>query len=837
MPLADILGPSTQKSRTHLEKQLSPRPGAPALEGSLLTMTCRIWRSVVSIEQALLCLSLVGGLLVQILVPPLAAASQDPVTLPETMTHDDVIEFLRANDITTVESFIQALPPVHKRHFIAVFESGSPTADFISVGHPRIVSWGADAAFMVTWTTHPDAPGNDSVEFLEARPGEGRWRAGVIDFSGDSPRLRFPGSCASCHGEPVRPLWGATSVHEGTEEPHPRNDGTPLTGAQVALYETLAATTHPRLEPLEREGYSTDRRKVPLDGGVSPNWELSTMLVARHAEVLFARLKSERGRAAYYRFVESRVCDSVPAVPAARQSADVADVLIDVFSREQFNLALRSDTLEPIQGFNPQSVYRGDEYWGGSAILSRAILFLTLHDLLRRVGAVAELYRRTPVEDALSSDVPARYLVRYPVGEATLEQELIAAYEEFFVSRGQQSLDTRELRAVGPEYGHEFIGAHTRAFSARVCEVLRAGGDGGDRRRNRRPEAVGTLPDRTLEAGASPLVVDVASAFRDRDRDVLTYATESSAVSVAVVSVVSVAAAASGMVTVTPLSAGEAEVTVTATDVEGSNRTATQTFTVTVSCAYTVEPLHRDVLWTARTGQVAVTTTPGCAWTAASESDFLTVTSRADGVGTGAVAYTVAANADDPRTGAMTVAGQGVTVYQASPTAWTNDPIRPGVTPVRAIHFLELRARIDALRRDAGLPAYGWMDRLLPGVTPIRHVHLTELRAALAEAQAAAGRPASDPAAPAVTAGTSVIEAAHLTALRAAVGALEASPLRFCSPRRVAVTASGREAIGRYPLPGPLKCGPGAPPRKQVQTVLSVADGCHARDLVFLLHK
>ena len=160
--------------------------------------------------------------------------------------------------------------------------------------------------------------------------------------------------------------------------------------------------------------------------------------------------------------------------------------------------------------------------------------------------------------------------------------------------------------------------------------------------------------------------------------------------------------------------------------------------------------------------------------TAASESDFLTVTSGADGVGTGAVAYTVAANADDPRTGAMTVAGQGVTVYQASPTAWTNDPIRPGVTPVRAIHFLELRARIDALRRDAGLPAYGWMDRLLPGVTPIRHVHLTELRAALAEAQAAAGRPASDPAAPAVTAGTSVIEAAHLTALRAAVGALEA---------------------------------------------------------------
>ena len=137
--------------------------------------------------------------------------------------------------------------------------------------------------------------------------------------------------------------------------------------------------------------------------------------------------------------------------------------------------------------------------------------------------------------------------------------------------------------------------------------------------------------------------------------------------------------------------------------------------------------------------------------------------------------YAVAANAGGPRTGALVVAGQRVTVFQASPTVFTDQPIERGVTPVRAIHFLELRARIDALRAGAGLPAYPWTDAALtPGVTPIKGVHLAELRAALAGVYAAAGRPGPAYAGGALT-GRVAIEAAHLMELRAAVLALEAN--------------------------------------------------------------
>ena len=196
--------------------------------------------------------------------------------------------------------------------------------------------------------------------------------------------------------------------------------------------------------------------------------------------------------------------------------------------------------------------------------------------------------------------------------------------------------------------------------------------------------------------------------------------------------------------------------------------------TAAAPCAYAATPPHRDVLWTAGGGQVAVTTGPGCAWTAVSESAFLAVAGSATGTGPGTVRYTVAANAGGPRTGALVVAGRRVTVYQASPTRFTDQPIERGVTPVRAIHFLELRARIDALREAAGRPAFGWTDpALTPGVTPIRRVHLTELRAALAEAYSAAGRAAPTYADRTVAAGATGIRAAHLMELRAAVAALE----------------------------------------------------------------
>ena len=115
-----------------------------------------------------------------------------------------------------------------------------------------------------------------------------------------------------------------------------------------------------------------------------------------------------------------------------------------------------------------------------------------------------------------------------------------------------------------------------------------------------------------------------------------------------------------------------------------------------------------------------------------------------------------------------------VAVSESESVRFTDDPIRPGVTPVRAVHFTELRTRIDALRREAGLGPFAWTDPVLKaGVTRVRLVHLMELRSALAAAYSAAGRsvPRWTDAAP--VGGTTPIRAVHLMELRAAVVALE----------------------------------------------------------------
>ena len=287
---------------------------------------------------------------------------------------------------------------------------------------------------------------------------------------------------------------------------------------------------------------------------------------------------------------------------------------------------------------------------------------------------------------------------------------------------------------------------------------------------NRPPAALGTLPDRTLAADGGAEVVDVAGAFRDPDGDALTWSAASSAPAVAM------AQAAGGRVTLTPVAAGAATITVTATDTGGSNTTAAQRFVVTVAaagCAFRVTPEHHHVPWTGRPLQSAVTTDPGCIWAATSRARFIRVTGGPPDAGSGTATYTVAPNPGAPRTGSLTVAGRRVTVFQAS-RAFTDHPLRPGVTPIKAAHFMELRARIDDVRGGLGLTPFGWTDPVLtPGVTPVRRIHLMDLRTALDRAYTASGRPTPSYTDATVQAEATAIRTVHLMELRAAVAALE----------------------------------------------------------------
>ncbi len=74
----------------------------------------------------------------------------------------------------------------------------------------------------------------------------------------------------------------------------------------------------------------------------------------------------------------------------------------------------------------------------------------------------------------------------------------------------------------------------------------------------------------------------------------------------------------------------------------------------------------------------------------------------------------------------------------ATTIPFTDDPLVPAVTPIRAAHLAELRASVNAVRTLAGLPAASFSGAASPGTT-IAAAHINELRAALAEALSALG--------------------------------------------------------------------------------------------------
>ncbi len=294
---------------------------------------------------------------------------------------------------------------------------------------------------------------------------------------------------------------------------------------------------------------------------------------------------------------------------------------------------------------------------------------------------------------------------------------------------------------------------------------------------NQPPAAVGTLPDRDLMRH-DRLDLDLSAAFADPDADPLRYAVSSSASGVVTVLV------AGARATLTAVGTGAATVRVTAVDPGGLS--ASQAFAVTVALGPNLPPAAVGAL-PDRTLQVgttldldlsAVFTDPDqdplvFAASSSAPSVVAVRTAGARATLTAAALGTAAIRVSATDPGGQSAA-RSFTVAVRRSAPFTDDPLRPGVTPVRAVHFTELRTRIDGLRRAAGLGPFAWTDPVLtPGETPVRLVHLLELRETLAEIYAAAGRAAPRWTDAAPAAGTTLIRAAHLTELRAAVMALE----------------------------------------------------------------
>jgi hypothetical protein len=102
-------------------------------------------------------------------------------------------------------------------------------------------------------------------------------------------------------------------------------------------------------------------------------------------------------------------------------------------------------------------------------------------------------------------------------------------------------------------------------------------------------------------------------------------------------------------------------------------------------------------------------------------------------------------------------------------TRFADDPLVPGVTPVKAIHLLQLRTAINRAHTLAGLGEVAFTPPLTAGTTTIVPPHVTDLRDAIDAARNALVLSALNYTNSTITSGTTPILAAHVSELRGGV--------------------------------------------------------------------
>ena len=121
-----------------------------------------------------------------------------------------------------------------------------------------------------------------------------------------------------------------------------------------------------------------------------------------------------------------------------------------------------------------------------------------------------------------------------------------------------------------------------------------------------------------------------------------------------------------GVLSGTPTKAGRFNLVVYVQDNGVCVYVRSATLVVSNGCNYTLSATDQSFPATATAGDVTVTAGEDCAWTVIGNPPWLTITSGANGTGTGQIVYSVAANTGAAREAMLTVAGQTHVIRQAA---------------------------------------------------------------------------------------------------------------------------------------------------------------------------
>ena len=218
---------------------------------------------------------------------------------------------VQGQNLGSIEQLLAALPAQQRRNYALMFASRSlQGATFLN---PRVILFGPDARFIITFNGDPGQRGFRVLETMEFDDSRSEFRLRELIFPeqpGGAAQVRVsevnPPRCARCHGTPARPVWDTFPLWPGAYGERYRASLSARERTELAAF-LVRQPTHARYRFLLDAGYLADpdtfrasaSRAYAGQQREPPNARLAIALARLQSRAIVAQLLRQPAFATY----------------------------------------------------------------------------------------------------------------------------------------------------------------------------------------------------------------------------------------------------------------------------------------------------------------------------------------------------------------------------------------------------------------------------------------------------------------------------------------------------------------------------------------------------------
>jgi hypothetical protein len=229
---------------------------------------------------------------------------------PDRFNFQSMHELIATHQVESVEQLLPILPAELRAHYTLVFSSRS--LQDASPHSPRVILFGADGNFIITFNGERSQRGYESVETMEFSADSNTFSFREVTFTyahnPTAPQISDPNParCVACHDNPPRPIWDTPPVWPGV---YGERYGAGLSSAELHGMRgfLVSQPTHARYQYLLDTNTLAGRDRYAINSRASysgqsiepPNAQLSALLATLNVRSLLSRLAERPGFSAH----------------------------------------------------------------------------------------------------------------------------------------------------------------------------------------------------------------------------------------------------------------------------------------------------------------------------------------------------------------------------------------------------------------------------------------------------------------------------------------------------------------------------------------------------------